>query len=248
MLIGGERRWRAYGIIRDRTGKDPLVDCLIDTVDDERHHFRKAFLDNLQREDLVPVDEAAAYKRLYDEEPALDRPGPSHSAKVARIAQLSKKSLTHVENYLALASLPPDVKKLMDPMRPREERLLVSAAVDIARSTSDPGLQLTIAKESIERNLDIVEVRTLISVKTGRSGYGIGGRMRRPSDDYKIFKIFLGSVVGRMRRIKFGMDFQALYAERDDDVGDRRRDAVLIREIIGHLNGVLADIDPEGVK
>jgi ParB/RepB/Spo0J family partition protein len=238
VLIGGERRWRAFGIIRERTGKDPLVDCLIDTVRNERHHFRKAFLDNLQREDLVAVDEAMAYRRLYDEGAAV----LSHSAKVADIAALAKKSFTHVENYLSLASLPDAVKKLMDPMRPRDERLLVSAAVDIARSTSDATLQLALAKEAVERNLDTVEVRTLISVRTGKSGYGTGGRMRRPSDDYKPFRVFISGAVMRARRIRSTMDIGALYAERDDDLGDRRRDAALIRELIGHLNGLLADV------
>jgi ParB family chromosome partitioning protein len=246
VLIGGERRWRAFAIIRDRTGKDPLVDCFIDTVRDERHHFRKAFLDNLQREDLQPVDEAAAYLRLFIEIPGLDGAGPSRSGKVAEIAALAKKSVTHVENYLAIAALPDAVKRLMDPLRPREERLLVSAAVDIARSVSDPALQLTIAREAIERNLGTVEVRTMISVRTGRSGYGIGGRMRRPSDDYKAFKVFLSSTVARARRIKSGMDISALYSERDDDVGDRRRDGALVRELIGHLNGLLVDVEGDG--
>ena len=240
ILIGGERRWRAFGIIRERTGTDPVVDCLIDVIRDERHHFREAFLDNLQRDDLVPVDEAAAYKRLYDESAA-----GSATAKVAEIAALAKKSVTHVDNYLLLASLPDAVKRLLDPSRPKDERLTVTAAVDIARSTDNAALQLALAQESVERGLGIVEVRTLIGVKTGKSGYGVSGRMRKPSDDYKAYKIFLGSTLNRARRIRSGMDVEGMYADRDDDLGDRRRDAALIRELVGHLGDLLRDVEKE---
>ena len=189
VLIGGERRWRSFGIIRDRTGTDPIVKCFIDTINDERHHFREALLDNLHREDLIPLDEAAAYKRLYDEST-----GQSHHAKIVEIAATVKKSFTHVENYVYMHSLPDAIKKFMDPLRTKDERLTTTAAIDIARSTTDPTLQISIAKEAIERNLGIVETRALISVRTGKSDL----RSRRtdcaePSDDYKAFKNFVGA-------------------------------------------------------
>lgn len=238
VLIGGERRWRAFGIIRDRRGVDPIVNCFIDTVNDERHHFREAFLDNLQREDLIPVDEAASYRRFYDESTV-----ESHGARIAEIARMVKKSVTHVENYLYMHELPPEVKKLMDPLRPKDDRLTITAAIDIARSTRDPVLQVSIAQEAIERNLGIVEVRTLISIKTGKSGYGISGRMRKPSDDYKAFKNFVGGTLNRAQRIERSLDIGALYSNRDDERTDRKRDASLMRQLIGHLNNLLKDLE-----
>jgi len=241
ILIGGERRLRAFGIIRDRTGTDPIVNCFIDTVNDERHHFRKAFLDNIQREDLIPLDEAAAYRRLFNEST-----GESHHAKVVEVARLSKKSTSHVENYLELDTLPDSVKKLMNPELPKDEQLSRTSAVDIARSTNDPALRLALAQEAIERGLDLAEVRMLISVKTGKSGYGIGGRMRKPADDYKAFKIFLGGALNRARRIRQGIDINGLYANRDQDLEDRKRDARIIRELVSHLNDLLKDVESEG--
>lgn len=231
VLIGGERRWRSFGIIRDHTNIDPIVKCFIDTINDERHHFREALLDNLHREDLIPLDEAAAYKRLYDESI-----GQSHHAKIVEIAGIVKKSFTHVENYIYMHSLPDTIKKFMDPLRPKDERLSATAAIEIARSTNDSVLQLSIANEAIERNLGIVETKMLILIKTGKSGYGVGGRMRKPSDDYKAFKNFVGGTLNRMRRIHQLLDINGLYGTRDDEKGDREYDAKLVRQLISYLN------------
>ncbi len=240
VLIGGERRWRAFGLIKDRSDTDPIVKCFIDIVHDERHHFREALLDNLHREDLVPLDEAAAYKRLYDESTA-----QSHHAKIVEIAATVKKSVTHVENYVYMHSLPDQVKKFMDPLRTKDERLTTTAAIDIARSTTDTNLQLMIAKEAIERNLGIVETRALISVRTGKSGYGVGGRMRKPSDDYKAFKNFVGGTLNRARRIHQGLNLNELYRTRDDEIADREQDAKLLQQLIGYLNEMHKSIKGE---
>ncbi len=232
VLIGGERRWRAFHIIHERTGREPTVKAFIDAVKSEREHFREALLDNLQREDLVPVDEAASYKRLYDDE--TDRKA-SHSARVATIAQLVKKSNSHVDNYLRIDSLPYPVKKLLGFERPLSERLTITAAIDIAKSTANPQLQLAIAKEAIERNLGIDETRMLISVKTGKSGYGAGGVLRRPSDQYRSHRAFLNSTLSKLRRIQETTDLEALYASREDEDDDRKADAETIDLIIKGL-------------
>ena len=237
VLIGGERRWRGFHIIAKRTGTDPLVNCFIDTVNDERHHFRKAFLDNIQREDLIPVDEAASYQRLYNESTA-----DSHHAKVIEVSREAKKSTTHVENYLCLNKLSNEVKKLMDPDLKKDQQLGTTTAIEIARSTDSPSLQFELAKEAIERGLGLVEARTLIRVKTGKSGYGIGGRMRVPADDYKAFKVFLASTLNRTERIK-RWDLDSLYKTRPDEFGDRERDSTIIKDVINRFQTLLAEVE-----
>lgn len=238
ILIGGERRWRAFGKIAERTNADPLVNCFIDTVNDERHHFRKAFRDNLQREDLIPVDEAASYQRLYDEST-----GESHHAKVVEVSHEAKKSTTHVENYLVLHKLAEPVKELMNPERKKEDQLGVSVAIEIARSTNNASLQMELAREALDRELGIVEARTLIWVKTGKEGYGVGGRMRKPSDDYKTFKVFLGGIANRAHRITSTWDLDALYKTRPDEFGDRDHDVKTLRTIVSYFNGMIQKIE-----
>lgn len=240
-LIGGERRWRAFGLIGERTGTDPIMNCFIDVVRDDDHHFEEALLDNLRRKDLVPVDEAAGYRRLYDRSDAI-----SHNAKVGEIAKKVGKSTTHIDNYLALDTLSDAVKALMDPTkRKREECLAVSAAVDIARGTKDPDLQHTIAMESIERNLGLAEIRMLVSVRTGKSGYGVSGRTRKPSDDYKAFRAFIAGTLSRANRLSRGLDLNALYSTRDDERGDRSRDAHAVRQAIALLTDMAQQIERE---
>lgn len=243
VLIGGERRWRAFHIIAERTNTDPIVNCLIDTVYDERHHFREAFFDNLLREDLIPADEAAAYERLYQESR-----GESHYAKVVEVAGLAKKSATHVENYLQLARVADGVKLLMDPRRKKEEQLGTSIAIEIAKSTKDPALQLELAKEAVERNLGLVEARTYIQVKTGKTGYGVGGRLRQPKDDYRMFATYLANTLRGIRNFQHSIDLDGLYYHRDDEDADRKRDAATIRLIVDHLNDALKKVGGQPPK
>lgn len=97
-LVAGERRWRAAqraqlheipAIIRDLSDREVTVLALIE---------------NLQREDLNPIEEARAYHRLSETE----------GATQAEIAQLVDKSRSHVANLQRLLSLPEPVIELVE--------------------------------------------------------------------------------------------------------------------------------------
>jgi hypothetical protein len=208
--------------------------AFIDTINDERHHFREALLDNLRRKDLEKLDEARSYNRLYQESKA-----PSHTAKLDEIAGLVGKSSSHIENYILVHSLPPEVKAYMDPER--KTQLAVTSAIDIAKGTPNQELRVSLAREAMERELGVNEVRMLISVKTGRSGYGIQGRLRKPSDDYRIYRTKLGRTRNALDDID-NLNIEALYENREDDFGDRDRDANLIKEIIGRYEALLKKV------
>src|SRR3989344_2351651 len=248
VLIGGERRWHAFHkivewgqtdrAIAEAWGADPLVKCFIDAIHDEKHHFREALLDNLRREDLIPVDEAAALQRLYG-----DSEAKSHAAKMQEIADLIGKSDTYVENYLFMDSLPGEVKVLMDPGR-KEGRLTTTAAIDIARSTRDAALRIAIATESVERGLGITDTRGLIAVRTGQSGYGIGGRLRKTSDDYKVWKSFIGRTFTHARRFHQQLDLNSLYATRDSEKMDRAYDGAELDTVIKLLTELREQLRP----
>jgi ParB/RepB/Spo0J family partition protein len=248
VLIGGERRWRAFHkiaewaktdpAIAEAWGTDPLVKCFIDAVRDEKHHFREALLDNLRREDLIPVDEAAALQRLYDDSEAKTR-----AAKIKEIAEVIGKSSTYVENYLFMHSLPGEVKDLMDPRR-KERRLTTTAAIDIARSTRNTELRIAIAKESVERGLGITDTRGLIAVRTGQRGYGIGGRLRKPSDDYKVWKGYVARTLTQAQRFRNHLDLVSLYANRDSERTDRAYDGAELDSIIRLLTELREQVRP----
>ncbi len=236
VLIGGERRWRAFHLIEERTNSEPIVDAFIDSSPRGfQDHFKEAMIDNLHREDLIPLDEAAAYHQMNTD-------GGMSKADISRMVG---RSYAYVDNYIRMHTLPDEVKKLMDPSRLKDERLSITAAIDIARSIPNAELQITIAKESIERTLGIAETRTLIRVRTGKSGYGVGGRMRKPSDDYKILATFLGRTSKTAKQLHVNLSIGDLYLSRDDEIGDRERDARTIRTIIHHFNTLLEEIEGE---
>ena len=96
-LIAGERRWRAA----KRAGL-PLVPAIIRTVDDTSS-LEQALVENLQREDLNPLDEAAAYQQLLEDFHL------THDELATRMG----KSRAAISNTLRLFQLPPSVQRLV---------------------------------------------------------------------------------------------------------------------------------------
>ncbi len=231
VLIGGERRWRAFGVIAERTNTDPMLKCFVDTINDERHHFRKAFRDNVRRKDLIPVDEAEAYKRIYDESVE-----DNHREKVLEVVRESGKGSKHVENYLCVALLDAKVKALMDPEL-LEKQLTPIVAIDIAKSAQDPELQLELARAIIDGGLDLGQSRELIREKTGRQAYGLSGRERRASDEYAEFMLFLGRIQYRTGRMS-ARHVESFFKGRPQEDGDRQKAALILDGIIETLESL----------
>ena len=95
VLVAGERRLRAAQII----GLDKIP-CLIKEVDPE-NKIKLALVENLQRDDLNPIDEAKAYQCLMEE----------FGFTQEKMAKTLGKSRSAIANTLRLLSLPPDVQK-----------------------------------------------------------------------------------------------------------------------------------------
>lgn len=97
-LVAGERRWRAAQKARLHE-----IPALVRELD-EREVMALALIENIQREDLNPVEEARAYQRLGDEE----------GLTQAEIAQMVEKSRSHVANLQRLLALPEKVLALVE--------------------------------------------------------------------------------------------------------------------------------------
>jgi ParB family chromosome partitioning protein len=118
-LIAGERRWRAA----QKAGLTEVPAIVRDA--DEEEVLELALVENLQREDLNPVEEAQAYRLL------LDRTGLSQEALAGRIG----KSRVAVANALRLLTLPPEaLEALRDgSITPGHARAILSCSGDEAR-------------------------------------------------------------------------------------------------------------------
>jgi len=94
-LIAGERRLRAARIL-----KLDKIPSIVINVDDKKA-FEIGLIENLQRDDLSPVEEAEGYKRLMNE----------FSYTQEQLSEVVSKSRSHIANLLRILQLPEKVKK-----------------------------------------------------------------------------------------------------------------------------------------
>jgi ParB family chromosome partitioning protein len=96
-LIAGERRWRAA-----RRAGLQTIPAIVRPTEDARS-LEQALVENLHREDLTPLEEAAAYQQLIEEF--------GHTQE--EVAQRVGKSRSAVANTLRLLHLPPSIQRLL---------------------------------------------------------------------------------------------------------------------------------------
>ena len=142
-IIAGERRWRAA----QRAGllKVPVVVREV-PIEDERQLLQLALIENIQRENLNPVDEAAAYQRLADEF------GLTHD----QIAAAVGKDRSSVANYVRLLKLADEV---------RAEVAAGHLTMGHARALlalTDPAKQREASRDVISRGLSVRDTEALV--------------------------------------------------------------------------------------
>jgi ParB family chromosome partitioning protein len=138
-IIAGERRWRAS----QRAGllKVPVV---VRAVPDDRL-LAVALIENIQREDLNPVEEAQAYRRLADE----------YHLTQDQIAESVGKDRSSVANFMRLLKLPREI---------RENLGAGALSMGHARAllaVPDESAQLRISREVVSRNLSVRETEAM---------------------------------------------------------------------------------------
>jgi ParB family chromosome partitioning protein len=136
-LIAGERRWRAA----QRAGLHEVPVVIRPLADSEALEI--ALVENLQREDLSPLEEAEAYSRLMRE---FDR-------SQAVLAEAVGKSRSHVANTLRLLSLPAPVRRQL------EDGALSAGHARALLAAPDPA---SLAGEVVRRGLNVRATEALV--------------------------------------------------------------------------------------
>jgi ParB family transcriptional regulator, chromosome partitioning protein len=152
-LVAGERRWRAA----QRAGLHEVPVVIRPFGDSEVLEI--ALVENLQREDLSPLEEAEAYSRLMQE----------FGRSQAELAETIGKSRSHVANTLRLLALPPPVKHQL------EEGALTAGHARALLGAPDPA---ALAGEVVRRGLNVRATEMLVRRRTTRPE----PRQRRPRD------------------------------------------------------------------
>jgi ParB family chromosome partitioning protein len=157
-LVAGERRWRAAqraqlhempALVRDLTDRD--VKAL-------------ALIENLQREDLNPVEEARAYQRLGNEE----------GMTQADIARMVDKSRSHVANMQRLLGLPDTVLALVE-----------TSALSMGHARALIGVEdaAQLAEQAVARRLSVREVEAMVRRASASSRASPRTAKRRSTSD-----------------------------------------------------------------
>lgn len=142
-IIAGERRWRAAQNV-------PMHDVPVVIRDiDDKTALEIALIENLQRADLNPLEEAQAFQRLIDE----------YHYKHDQLATVLGKSRSHITNLLRLLTLPVDVqnKLIAGQLTMGHARALITAA--------NP---LELAEQIIKNNLSVRDAEKLASKQKNR--------------------------------------------------------------------------------
>lgn len=144
-IINGERRWRAAKLAGLHE-----VPAVIRSVDDERL-LTEALIENLQREDLTPLEEGAAYKSLLEEY------GLTHEQVAARVG----KSRSAVTNTIRLLGLPAKIQALLETgdLKQGHARALLGLedrtyAVHIAQRAVDEGWSVRQVEDAVRQRQD----------------------------------------------------------------------------------------------
>lgn len=141
-IIAGERRWLAA----QKAGLHEVPIRILDLNDNEA--LEVAIVENIQREDLNPIEEAKGYENLFKE----------HRYDQDKIAEIMGKSRSHISNTMRLLTLPADIISMI-----KEGQITAGQA----RPLIGLGNASAIAEEILSKKLSARAIENLVKEKKG---------------------------------------------------------------------------------
>ena len=164
-IIAGERRWRAA----KAAGLQEVPAVIIEA--DDRKVMELGLIENLQREDLNPAEEARGYRTLMEE----------YGLTQEQVAQQMGKSRPAITNTLRLLALPDEVMHLL------EEGTLSAGHARALLSLPSPGLQREAAKRVVEEQLSVRQTEALVKALQK-------GKREKPKPQGPDLSLYLGEL------------------------------------------------------
>jgi ParB family chromosome partitioning protein len=139
-IIAGERRWRAAQIAQ--LHELPAVVKNLDDVE----ALEMAIIENVQRADLSPIEEAAGYKKLMEQY--------NHTQEA--LSPIVGKSRSHIANIIRLLNLPASIKDMIS------QGIITSGH---ARAIMNSAFPEQLAKKIVDENLSVRQAESLVKEK-----------------------------------------------------------------------------------
>ena len=160
-IVAGERRWRA-----SKQAGLATIPAMIEDIDDDTA-LEIAIIENLQREDLTPLDEAAIFDRMIHQ----------HGYSIRKLADKLGKDKGYLENRLRLADAPPEIRELVSL---RKDSL--SHAYELMK-VEDPKKRQRLAAQVARGELTLIRLRDKIEGRRARPALPIDEPGDEPADE-----------------------------------------------------------------
>jgi ParB family transcriptional regulator, chromosome partitioning protein len=213
-LIMGERRWRAC----QQVGLDPVPAIVRNTQDTDL--LRDALIENLQREQLNALEEAAAYQQLLDD----------FQATHEQLAQKVGRSRSHITNTLRLLNLPPEV-----------QRTVAAGVISAGHARALLGLssaeeQIQLAKRIVAELLSVRAVEEIVAMGSAKAA-------QKPSRERQVAKPTAPGLTHLADRLSDHFETKVKV-----DLGRRKGRIVVEFATIDDLERIIGTMAPEAVR
>ena len=178
-IVAGERRWRAAM----KAGLHSVAVIVRDLSDKEL--LELAIIENVQRQDLNAIEEAAGYRDLVER----------FDYSQEQLSEIIGKSRSHVANTLRLLKLPVSVQALV-----QEGSLTAGHARALIGRDDAEGL----ARRIVNEGLNVRDIEALVQGRGDVDSSGSGRRLRDKDTDTKAFEKELADLLGLKVEIKRG--------------------------------------------
>lgn len=207
-IIAGERRWRACC----RLGMEYIPAIVRECGELEASAL--SLIENVQREDLNPIEEAKAYRQLLE----------GFGLTQEEVSRVVGKSRAYVANAVRLLALPPEVQDLL------AEGKLSAGHGRALLVLDDAGKQIAAAREAAGKGLTVRETEVLVRRLCGEEEGKRGRERSREEKDPQVegFEAALGKSLGTAVRIKFRRGGGGII---EISFGDRRQLAYLVEQL-----------------
>ena len=184
-LVAGERRWRAT----KKSGLSKIPAIIRDLTEEENALF--AIIENMQREDLNPIEEASAYKKIID----------TYGMTQEEVARNVGESRPYVANTLSLLKLPAVIKNMI------EEGSLSRGHANVIKSIKDKEKQIKIAKQVVLEGMSVRSLESHPAILEKRKENAEKGKKKRirneKSEELRSIEDELTSIFGTKVTLSF---------------------------------------------